>query len=32
MSRVEIVIDYEMLTRELLRFRRWLLGWLYDKY
>ena len=32
MSKVEIVIDYEMLTRELLRFRRWLLGWLYDKY
>jgi len=32
MSRVEIVFDYEMFTRELLRFRRWLLGWLYDKY
>jgi hypothetical protein len=32
MNRVEIILDYEMFTRELLRFRRWLLGWLYDKY
>ena len=32
MNRVEVVFDYELPTRELLRFRRWLIGWMYDKY
>jgi hypothetical protein len=32
MSRVEVVIEYGMPGRDLLRFRRWLVGWLYDRY
>jgi hypothetical protein len=32
MNKVWIAFDYEMLTRELLRFKRWLIGWMYDKY
>jgi hypothetical protein len=32
MNRVEVVFDYELPTRELLRFKRWLIGWMYDKY
>jgi hypothetical protein len=32
MKEVVVVFDYGMYTRELLRFRQWLVGWLYDKY
>jgi hypothetical protein len=32
MSRVEIIVQYGMYTRELQWLRRWLAGWLYDRY
>jgi hypothetical protein len=32
MGRVEVVVEYGAYTRELLRLKRWLIGWLYDKY
>lgn len=32
MSRVEVVVEHGLYTRELLRLKRWLVGWLYDKY
>jgi hypothetical protein len=32
MSRVEVIVEYGLYTRELLRFKRWLVGWLYDRY
>jgi len=32
MNKVWIAFDYELPTRELLRFKRWLIGWMYDKY
>ena len=32
MKKAEVIIEYGMYGRELLKFRRWLVGWLYDRY
>ena len=32
MKKAEVVVEYGMYDRELLKFRRWLVGWLYDRY
>jgi hypothetical protein len=32
MSKVEVVIERGIYNRELLRFKRWLIGWMYDRY
>ena len=32
MKKVEIAMEYGLYSRELFRFRRWLVGWLIDKY
>jgi hypothetical protein len=31
-KKVEIVIEYGIYDRDMLKFKRWLFGWLYDKY
>ena len=32
MKKAEVIIEYGMYGREVLKFRRWLIGWLYDRY
>jgi hypothetical protein len=32
MNKVEIIVEHGLYSRELLRLKRWLVGWLYDKY
>ena len=32
MKKAEVVVEYGMYGREVLEFRRWLVGWLYDRY
>jgi len=32
MKKAEVVVEYGMYGREVSKFRRWLVGWLYDRY